>query len=147
MMCASGMIPDLTKGTDMNAQQQIRYLNRLINREVRHGRCEIVRGRRVRACNVPGTREAGVVAMLRAQVSRLSSEQRAIEGGLATCIEARRVQVRAELERRYAQEHVPVDTRIEHRDGRVEIVWFNGKQYTHDLDGYRWTVEVIGGRA
>lgn len=62
-------------------------------------------------------------------------------------IEHIRREVRAELNRRYAQERTPVDARIEHPDGRVEIVWFNGKRYTHDLENYRWTVEVIGGRA
>lgn len=66
----------------MNAQQQIRYLNRLINRELRHGRLETVRGRKIRACNVPGTREAGVVAMLRAQIVRLSSEARLAGGAV-----------------------------------------------------------------
>lgn len=64
----------------MNAQQQIRYLNRLINRELRHGRLETVRGRQIRACNVPGTREAGIVSMLRAQIVRLNAEMRSAAG-------------------------------------------------------------------
>lgn len=42
---------------------QIRDLTRLINRELRSGRCEKFGGRKTRACNVPGTREAGKIAM------------------------------------------------------------------------------------
>lgn len=58
-----------------------------------------------------------------------------------------RRKVWAELKRRYAQEHAPVDATIEHLDGRVEIVRFDGKQYHHELGNYRWTAEEIGGRA
>ena len=62
-------------------------------------------------------------------------------------IEHVRTQVRRELLQRYEAERIPVDARIEHRDGRVELVRFNGKRFTHDLDNYRWTAEMIGGRA
>jgi len=47
----------------------IRDLTRLINRELRSGRCDRIRGRKVRACNVPGTREAGNLAMWRQALS------------------------------------------------------------------------------
>ena len=57
-------------------KKQIQALNRLINRELRHGRFETVNGRNIRACNVPGTIEAGKVAMWTSQIVRLNSDMR-----------------------------------------------------------------------
>ena len=63
-----------TKGTEPMNQinQQIQALTRLINRELRNGRVETIGGRKIRACNVPGTIEAGKVAMWRSQIMRLN---------------------------------------------------------------------------
>jgi hypothetical protein len=73
-------------------------------------------------------------------------EYRAHEGRPRVSDHIRR-NVWAELKRRYEQERAPVDATIEHLDGRVEIVRFDGKQYHHELGHYRWTAEEIGGRA
>lgn len=65
----------------LSIDDQIGYLNSLIARELRHGRLETVRGRKIRACNVPGTREAGKIAMWRHNVARLEAEARNRAGG------------------------------------------------------------------
>lgn len=62
----------------------IRDLTRLINRELRSGRCEKFGGRKTRACNVPGTREAGNLAMWRQALSDARLAQAiAAKGGRA----------------------------------------------------------------
>lgn len=62
----------------------IRDLTRLINRELRHGRCDQFCGRRTRACNIPGTREAGKLSMWRQALSDARLAQAiAAKGGRA----------------------------------------------------------------
>lgn len=65
----------------LSIDEQIRYLRSLIARELRHGRLVSVRGRKIRACNVIGTPEAGKLAMWYENVARLHAEARSRAGG------------------------------------------------------------------
>lgn len=62
-------------------KKQIQALTRLINLELRNGRCETVNGRKIRACNVPGTIESGRVAMWTSQIVRLVNESAVLTNG------------------------------------------------------------------
>lgn len=67
----------------LSIDDQIRDLTRLINRELRNGRLETVRGRKIRACNVPGTRESGKIAMWQQALSDARRAKAIMEGGRA----------------------------------------------------------------